>query len=307
MKPSPIILFAYKRPHHLRQTVEALQKNFLADKSDLFIFSDGSKDVNDEGKVKLVRQYISGIKGFNKVHIKMQKKHLGLAESVISGVSEIIGKYNKVIVLEDDLVSSPIFLTFMNQSLEFYNDNKKIFSVTGFNYPIKISKHYNLPVYLSFRCTSWGWGTWLDRWILVDWKVKDYKHFINSECLQKEFNLGGEDLTAMLVNQMNGYIDSWAIRWCYAHFKNKAFCLHPAISKIKNIGLDGSGTHHSVSKLNTVVDTSSTEILFPENIEIDKEISKNFNNYFRVKRLIRIFNLLKDIVFKFKKYKLVEV
>ncbi len=300
MKPSPIILFAYNRPWHLRQTVEALQKNFLAVKSDLFIYSDGSKDVSDEGKIKLVRQYISEIKGFNKVHIKMRKKHLGLAESVISGVSEIIGKHDKVIVMEDDLVSSPIFLTFMNQALELYRDNKKIFSITGFNYPIKIPKHYNLPVYLSYRCTSWSWGTWQDRWKLVDWQVKDYKQFTNCEDLQEEFNRGGEDLTQMLGNQMKGYIDSWAIRWCYAHFKNKAYCLHPTISKIKNIGLDGSGTHHSVGLLNTVMDTSTAKISFPKKIETDKKIMKNFTYYFKVKFHLRIINLLKNAAARLK-------
>ncbi len=122
---APIVLFVYNRLSHTKQTVESLQKNYLADQSELFIFSDGPKNELDRQKVENVRKYLNSINGFKNIVIKESQENKGLANSVISGVSEIISKYGKIIVMEDDLVSAPGFLKFMNEALEFYKDNSK--------------------------------------------------------------------------------------------------------------------------------------------------------------------------------------
>lgn len=299
---SPILLFSYIRLWHLKQTVEALRRNYLAKESELFIFSDGAKNKNDAKKVKEVRDYISSINGFKKISIILRPHHLGLANSIISGVSEIIKKYKKVIIVEDDLVSTPNFLTFMNKALEIYESDKRIFSVTGFTYPNIIPQTYGKPVYLAYRASSWGWGTWRDRWKKVDWQVKDYEKFIADDNARNKFARGGEDLFAMLDYQMKGYIDSWAIRWCYTHYKYDAYCLYPTVSKIKNIGLDRSGTHKTKLHLDITLDRSKIKsISLPKHITPNREILQNFSQYFKKPPKTRILEKVKGLVFYYLK------
>lgn len=294
---SPILLFSYSRLWHLKQTVDTLRKNYLAKDSELFIYSDGPKSKIDEEKIQKVRDYISNISGFKKINVILRPHHLGLANSVITGVSEIIKKYKKVIVMEDDLITSPNFLTFMNSALNFYKDSKNIFSVSGYNYPISIPQNYKDSVYVAYRCSSWGWGTWQSRWKKADWDVKDYKDFLDSPDKQKKFERGGEDLVDMLEYQMKNYIDSWAIRWCYAHYKNNVYCLYPTVSKIKNIGLDRSGTHRTKMKIDTKLDTSSVEFLFPKSIVPNDEILSNFSVYFRKTLTRKLIYQVKKLIF----------
>ncbi len=137
-KLAPIVLFVYNRPEHTRRTVESLIKNSLADKSSLFVFSDGAKSDKDSKSVEEVRNYIRTIKSFNKIEITEREKNFGLANSVISGVTEVIESFGKVIVLEDDMISSPFFLKYMNEVLNIFENEQRIFSVTGYTFPVKI-------------------------------------------------------------------------------------------------------------------------------------------------------------------------
>jgi hypothetical protein len=246
MELAPVVLFTYNRPWHTRQTIDALLKNELTAQSDLFIYSDGPKDGQAKNSIKEVRNYINTIDGFKSVTIRERKQNCGLAKSIIGGVTEVITEYGRVIVLEDDLISSPIFLKYMNYYLNDYKNEQNIFSVTGFNYPERIFKipyNYKYSIYFGYRCMSWSWATWLDRWEKVDWRVKDFGCFIRNNKSKKLFNQGGSDLSGMLRSQIEGNIDSWAIRWCYAHYKNNSYCVYPVKSLIINIGFDGTGVH----------------------------------------------------------------
>jgi hypothetical protein len=276
---SPIILFVYNRPWHTEQTVQALQKNLLAAKSDLFIFSDGPKVENDEN-VKKVREYIKTIDGFKSETTIEREKNLGLANSVISGVTEIINKFGKVIVLEDDLVTSKYFLKFMNESLGFFKQREDVFSISGHNYPpsiMKIPKSYKHDIYLSYRFGSWGWATWIDRWNKVDWEIKDYEKFKNDKKLQKKFKRGGDDVPGLLKYQMDGKIDSWSIRFNYCHFVCDCYNVRPVKTLVENIGFDGSGVHcGNIKKL----DDSLHDDFCPRlsNVLLNKKILNNFAN-----------------------------
>lgn len=296
MNLSPIILFVYNRRYHLEKTIESLRKNSLAKKSCLFIFSDGPKDVKDESNINKVRQFIRKVDGFKKIYIRESANHKGLASSIINGVTEIISRYEKVIVLEDDIQTSPNFLLFMNTALEKYQKNKKIFSIGGYTYPITIPGSYKLPVFLYYRCCSWGWATWADRWRKADWEVKNYNEFKQDPQKRIEFNRGGEDLSDMLDFQMRGKIDSWAIRWCYAHYQNHAYCLYPVVSKVRNIGLDGSGTHRSFRLQNIRLDTSATNFRLPPDITVSPEIVSLLNNYFQGDIIRKTVHLIKKII-----------
>jgi len=297
---APIVLFVYNRPLHTQRTIEALKKNILAKESILYIFSDAPKsNFNDDINVKKVRHNISTINGFKDIFIYERQRHLGLANSVISGVTEIIKKEGKVIVFEDDLISSPNFLQFMNNCLNFYFNNDKIFSISGYSFPIEIPEYYKEDIYLLPRSSSWGWATWLNRWNKVDWELNDYHIFIKSKGKIKLFNRGGDDLTDMLISQKRNKIDSWAIRWCYAHFKNNSYCLYPRLSKIQNIGVDKSGTHlKSTEKYLTNVDDGFSETKMVHDININEDIISNLSSFYKrgiVKKFVRNIRLFFNI------------
>ncbi|MEJ2105602.1 MAG: glycosyltransferase [Ignavibacteriaceae bacterium] len=291
---APIILFVYNRPEHTRQTLEYLSKNKLAESFKLFIFSDGPKTEKDQQKVSEVRDLLKNIKGFKEIKIAEREKNLGLANSVINGVNQIFKSYEKVIVLEDDIISSPSFLKFMNDALDFYKADEKIFSVSGYPYPVKIPASYNKDVFIAHRASSWGWGTWKDRWQKVDWELKDYSSLLKNIEDQNLLKEAGEDLLPMLKAQIKDEVDSWAIRWTYTQLKNNAFCLYPVSPLCKNIGTDWSGTHSSSSKkLNVELNLSGREFRMTNDLQINSEIEEQIQNLFKLSPVRRIINYFK--------------
>ncbi|MGE1130501.1 glycosyltransferase [Bacillus wiedmannii] len=280
---APVIIFVYNRPEHTIQTIEALSKNELARESNIFIFSDAAKNEESVEKVKVVRDYIDSVeekKYFKSFTITKSEVNKGLAKSVIHGVSEIISKYGKVIVLEDDLITAPDFLTYMNDALDYYCNLEKVWSISGYNIPIAFPKDYKSEIYYSYRGCSWGWATWKNRWDQVDWDVKDYVEFKSSRRLKNRFNRGGRDMANMLDSQMEGIIDSWAIRWCYTQSKRNLLTVYPVKSRVKNIGLDGSGTHSGITAhYNVEIDKSFTKCSF-DDPDLNQEILKNFQNHY---------------------------
>jgi len=294
---APIVLFVYNRPRHTEQTVNALKKNDLAQKSDLFVFADNAGINGDRDSVHSVRSFVKTIDGFKSVNIIEREINFGLAKNVISGVTEVINKFGKVIVLEDDIVCSNTFLKYMNELLSFYKANEKIYSVTGYTFPIKIPGEYKYDVYFSSRASSWGWGTWKDRWETVDWDVKDYDSFIMNPEQIKSFNTGGHDLTKMLKDQMFGKIDSWSIIWSYTHFKHNAYCVYPTKSRLKNIGADKSGIHtDKTKKYDVKVHEEETELKLSEEIILNDEIILNFQKFFSQNKLRKIFGKISDVI-----------
>jgi hypothetical protein len=284
MNFAPIVVFVYNRLEHTRRTIEALSKNSLAKESEVFIYSDAPKP--DEGleKVQMTRQLIDSIVDkslFKSVTIIKAEKNRGLANSVIQGVTEIINQYGKVIVVEDDLITTPDFLNYMNKALDFYKDDQVIWSISGYSFKMKIPKSYHHDIFYSYRASSWGYATWADRWNTVDWDVKDYDDFKTNRAKRRLMNRGGRDMARMLDFQMIGRIDSWAIRWCYEQSKQNKLTVYPVHSRVKNIGLDGSGTHSKDSKKNkkwdSLLNSSEEEIIF-EKLEIDKRIARIFRN-----------------------------
>ncbi|WP_416448242.1 glycosyltransferase family 2 protein [Leeuwenhoekiella sp. A2] len=295
MKYSPILLFVYNRLSLTRKTIEALQKNFLANCTDLYIFSDGPRK-NDIEKVVQVRTYLQTIKGFKRIKVYESKINKGLAASIVEGVTKIIAIEGQVIVLEDDLLTSPDFLTFMNQALDFYKEEYKVFSVSGFTMPIQGLESKN--IYFTQRASSWGWATWKDRWNVIDWEVRDYENFKNSPKQRRAFNKMGSDLSNMLKKQMQGEINSWAIRWCYHQFKHGLYSVYPTTSKIQNIGLSDLNATHTNEKFNrfkTILQTNKSDsFIFSNNIVLDTKVIKQFVKPYSL--LIRIkYKLLNKI------------
>lgn len=297
---TPIVLFVYNRPWHTQQTVEALRRCELAAESDLYIFADGPKNnATEEQKAKIheVRKYIHTIDGFHSVRIKESETNKGLANSVISGVSKVIEKHGKVIIVEDDIVPHPFFLRFINEALVFYHNDKRIFSIGGFNYGIPLPPEYNKDVYIVHRAESWGWGTWADRWKDVDWDINDAQSFFDSRRKQKRFNRGGDDMSGMLRAQLEGKIDSWAIRWDYHLYKHNAYCLRPVKTLVSNIGCDGSGIHSGTTDTSIytakINESSQYNIHLERNIKEDRKVAKSFHDFWGVSPHITITKKIK--------------
>lgn len=283
-KLAPVVTFVYARPEHTKRMLESLAKNKLASDSEIWIFSDNAKKESTVSKVKEVRDYIHSIEGnkwFKKLTIIEAEKNQGLAKSVISGVSDIINQYGKAIVVEDDLVLTDNFLEYMNQALEFYEKDERIWSISGYNVPIEIPTDYTFDIYLGYRGCSWGWATWKDRWNMVDWDVKDYLDFKKNNKKRKKLNRGGVDMAQMLDMQMEGLIDSWAIRWCYEQSKREMYTIYPVKSLVYNGGLDGTGTHSGIND-SFSVQICNEKRTFVKEIQLDSRISKNFKKQYKL-------------------------
>jgi hypothetical protein len=247
MKLAPIVLFTYNRPRHARQTIEALQKNELANESELFIYSDGAKNETDREKVNEVRTYIKNIDGFKKVTIIERDKNWGLANNIIDGVTKIVNEYGKIIVLEDDLVTSPYFLKFMNEALELYANENKVSQVVGYSYFEKYIDKHKLDEILFIRgADCLGWATWVDRWKLLEHSSVRLIKEIEDRNLIKEFNWNNSyDFYQMLKAESEGKVNSWAIRWYASMFLLDKYALYPSKSLVLHIGNDGYGTNYT--------------------------------------------------------------
>lgn len=240
MQLAPIALFTYNRLWHTKQTVEALQNNLYVEESNLFIFSDGPKTEKDEPKVKEVREYLKTIKGFKNIEIIERDKNWGLANNIIDGVTKIVNEYGKIIVLEDDLVTSPYFLRFMNEALEMYRDEPNVASIHGYIYPID-----GLPETFFIRgADCWGWATWKEKWAIFEPDGQKLLDEVKKRGLQKEADFNGSyGFTDMLKDQIKGKNNSWAVRWYFSAFLKNMLTLYPGQSYVKNIGMDAEGTH----------------------------------------------------------------
>lgn len=293
---APIVLFTYKRLDTLQQTVSALVANQLAEKSDLIIYSDGPKKQEDEPIIIEIRSYLKTITGFKSLRIHESKTNKGLATSIIKGVSEVMADYHKAIVLEDDLITSTNFLEYMNQALDFYQYNPQILSISVYS-PIIKGLEPN-EVYYTQRASSWGWACWEDRWNKIDWQATSYEQFVNDSEAKSRFNKMGSDMCLMMKRQMQGTINSWAIRFCYHQFQNNLFSVHPAISKVQNAGFaekNATNTVHKYNRFQSEFDTSeSVHFNFDKEVQLEKDIIKQFikDNSIKVRIMNKIWNLI---------------
>jgi len=267
MSLAPIALFAYKRPEHLTRVLESLRVNPLARVSQLHVFSDGPKHSADRPAVKQVRDLIRTIEGFARVIVHERVGNLGLAQSVIEGVTELSRVYGRVIVLEDDLVVAPTFLTFMNQALRRYEDEQKIMQVSGYMFPLAHSER----VGSTFLCrvpASWGWGTWERAWKSLDLDSAKLLALLQDEGRIHEFNVkGAYPYFEHLKRQVEGKLDVWGVRWYASMFVRGGLCLYPGQSMVQNIGMDGSGSHCGISHLFDVHLSADDSWQFPDRIE----------------------------------------
>ncbi len=240
-----IAIFAFNRPGLLQRTLTALAASDLADKASVIFFCDGPRHEKDEPGTRAVRELAKKAQGFAAVEVVERPQNMGCAASVIDGLTEMFRLHERLIVIEDDILTSPYTLRFLYEGLARYADNERVFNIAAWTPPNiapNLPANYPYDVYAIPRFNCWGWASWRDRFQDIDWSVKDYQTFKNSPQLSKAFNAGGDDLSPMLDRQMEGKINSWAIRADYARFKKNMVGINPVRSYALNIGM-GSGTH----------------------------------------------------------------
>ena len=268
MTPAPIALFVYNRPDHVLRTVSALQANPLARSSPLYVFSDGPNGSQDIAAVAAVRRFVKSVTGFDQISVRYQPKNLGLARSIITGVSELSAAYGRVIVVEDDLVVAPGFLTFMNQALDRYQNDQQVMQVSGYMFPVERPTRLGQTFFCRVP-TSWGWGTWARAWERFNVDSTALLACLTSQPDRREaFDLDGAyPYFEHLRQQAEGMLDVWGVRWYASMFVAGGLCLYPRQSLVQNIGMDGTGMHCGRSSDFEVELSVSETWKFPECID----------------------------------------
>ena len=297
---APIVLFAYNRLDHLKLTISNLKKNNLANSSELIIFSDGPKNTSDIKKINSIRKYLKKINGFKKVTIKEREINYGLSKNIIQGISEILKKFKKIIVLEDDLIVNRYFLKFMNEGLTLYEKNKKVASIHGYVYPIKdIKNKIKSNTFFIKGADCWGWATWKRAWINFDSDGKRLLQTLKNKKKIKEFNFNNNyNYFKMLSDQINNKNDSWAIRWYASCFLKNMYTLYPVSSFVKNIGIDKSGQNSKLDLLNLGNKKfNKTYYRIKKEKVLESLIARKlFEDFFKKKKFFKIKNIIKNFL-----------
>jgi hypothetical protein len=268
---APIVLFAFKRPEHLSKTLTALASNPEFHLSPLFIYCDGAKHAVDQVNVYKTRMIANQVPHLNKTVIE-SNGNLGLAASVIMGVTQIVNKFGRVIVLEDDLIVDAYFLNFLNHALNLYENNTKIMQVSAYMFPISNFSERETPLLMP-NISSWGWATWSRAWANFDQSAFGWKLLLSNKAMRREFDVGGSyAYSDMLFRQVMGEVDSWAILWNWSVYRCSGQVLYPPVTLVKNIGFDGSGTHCSVQDFDEIKFSSKIKsIKFSKELQLSKE------------------------------------
>lgn len=299
---APIVLFVYNRPYHTRRTLEALSRNELAMQSDLFIFADGAKEnASSEQLLQIeeTRKVIREKQWCKNVEIIESPKNKGLADSIIEGVTKIINQYGKIIVLEDDLLTGKYFLNYMNDALDKYENEAKVWHITSWCDPIATSNPNGSFFYPVMDC--WGWATWADRWQHYKKDCAFFKKKFNGK-MRKAFNIDGTDkgMWQQILDNETGKINTWAIFWYATIFLNNGLCLAPCSSLVRNIGFDNSGEHCGINSFQEISQSVDVRVLqLPDAVEVDKNEYEKMKSFMRKKNNPFTLERLKSVVKRF--------
>jgi len=283
-KKAPIALFAYKRPLHLKKTLESLSNCAGASESELFIFCDGARKESDVMGVNEARNIAKSRQWCGINHVIERDRNLGLARSVITGVTELCEKYGRVIVMEDDLLVSKHFLSYLNSALDRYEDDERVMQIAGHIFPIKVKAGTD-AIFMPFT-TSLGWATWQRAWACFDAGMKGLEKLRQDPVLRRRFDLDGSyPYFKMCESQKDGKVDSWAIRWYMSVFMQNGLTLFPARTLLHNIGFDDSATH-SVNKSDEEFYNGKDELTDFQVLRFPPEVKVSEEDYSEMKKFL---------------------
>lgn len=281
MNLAPIALFAYNRPEHLQASLAALVSNPLAAESHLYLYSDGPKDDISVPLVESVRSIAQKVEGFRAVTVVEREGNIGLVASITGEVKRLCAEFGRVIVLEDDLITAPFFLAYMNEALARFENEAGVMQVSGYMYPIP-ARNGNRAIFLP-ATSCWGWGTWRRAWDSYDPTIRGFDELKADPVRRRAFNLDGHyDYVDLLSAHIAGRVNSWGAVWHLNVFLKGGLTVYPPVSLVSNIGFDGSGTHGQESELGKVdLSNAFKSVTWPARTEIDQAA------YLDVKNIVR--------------------
>lgn len=278
---APVLIVTYDRLEHLNKTITSLQENILAEQTDLFVASDFQRSDSEVDEVAAVRSYLKSVDGFKSVTIFEREKNFGVEKNCDSAVQFIFSKFARVIIMNDDLVTAPGYLKFMNEAFERYEKNERVFSITGYCPPIRIPLTYRYDAFFLGRMSAWGCGMTKDRYDSVREITRmEYDEFAANKELSSRFvQGGGKDMLAMLSRVAYGSLEAWDVQCMYTQFLNSQLTIYPTQSLVQNIGFDGTGMHCGISDRFDVPLSDKTTFLFPDEIIVDRRIVRANLNF----------------------------
>lgn len=279
---APVGICTYTRINHLRQTIEALLNNDLAGETAVFVFSDAPRP-GDENKVAEVRDYLGTIRGFGEFHVIARQQN-GRVPNCRGGVVHLLGEYGRMIFMEDDIVTAPGFLKFMNQALDKYENNDRVFSVCGYCPPIPINAGYGYDAYFWRRFSAWGYGIWKNRYDCIhNVSPGQYNRLVSSWKLRRSFIKGaGADALPILKREAYGEINANDMKAMYAQFLSDQYTIYPTGSLVRNTGMDGTGVHCGVTDKYEVTLNEKTTFLLPENLVFEEDLIKQCQKFYEI-------------------------
>ena len=297
---TPIAVFTYNRPEHTQKVLESLSRCRRLDECAIFIFCDGPKSPKQTESVIASREIVRSFADKNPADVIIRENNWGLARSIVSGVTELCQRHGRVIVIEDDFVLSPSFIDYMLQSLDRYEDNERIYQVSGFMFPVENPEKPD--VFFLSLTTSWGWATWNRAWTIFDWNAPGYQDLLSDKKVREQFDLDNSyPYYEMLKQRFSGKNDSWAILWWYAVFKAGGLVLHPKRSLVWVGGFDGSGTHCGKSEIklrevnNLWQFPSNQKLNFPDSLKSDEGVFTRIKDFLRLQNKQTLLSKLKCI------------
>lgn len=281
-----IIVFAYNRGDHLQKVIAGLKEN--EEVSRLYIFQDGIKCVEHRSEWEKTRQVIEAIDWCEVIYHR-EVCNKGLSRSIVDGINAVLKENDAVVVLEDDCVPTPGFIGYMEQCFEKYKGDQRVYSIGGYAWPINIQKRDESDIYFCRRISSWGWGTWKDRWEKYEQDYTFLQRMLFDQKQSAQLGVWGNDLERTLLDRVRGHNDSWAVFWALKTIEDGGFCINPYTSFIENIGFDGSGVHCGKTdfykvNLNLCI---KEKICFPKEINILEETENAFAKLFGCYTAIR--------------------
>lgn len=271
---APVLIVTYDRIEHLKKTITSLRSNIYAEKTDLFVASDYQRTDLEANKVAAVRNYLRGIDGFKSVTVFERDKNFGVVDNSNSALQFIFEKFDRFIIMNDDLVTAPGFLKFSNEAFERYGSDERVFSITGYCPPIQIPSTYGYDAFFLGRMSAWGCGMTKDRYDSVrEISRKEYDEFVADKELSRAFvNGGGEDLLMMLREVVYGSLKAWDVRCMYTQFMKHQYTVYPTQSLVLNIGFDGTGMHCGRTDKFNVTLSDKVNFSFPDDVVVNREI-----------------------------------
>lgn len=313
MNLAPILVSVYNRKNHLENCINSLKKNEISKKSIIYIVSDNYYKDEHKASIENVRSYIQSITGFKEVRYIFNEQNLGSYWSIKNAIETVLHEHGKIIFLEDDIEVSRFFLKYMNDGLNIFEDNQKIFSICAYSpNKLKIPKNYKKDIYIWSRNSPWGFGTWKNRWDLLDLELHEYDNFIKNRKQIRKFKRIAPMSMSVLKADRENIIQALDVRISFNMFIMNIYSIFPVKSLVRNNGFDGTGEHCEKNNKYLTEEIFSKEIKYCEDIKPDKRIYKArrkwhtsfFRDYFmpiivKIKPLYIFLKIIKDQIKKF--------